>query len=210
MPNNFSYNNNVPFATNSPAVDQPEMLKNTKAISSIIGIDHVDFGTNGSGIHKQVTLLNVPTSGTPPGLGDGNGVIYSDVVAGLSRPFWQDSALTVFQMLVSNPLETNIVQNGYINIGGLILQWGVVNGTHGINNFFDALDSGTTLFNIPFPSNCFGVLANGLWSSSASSAPSSNFNLLVDLTTQTITSFNWIVNTNSNKYTQFFWFAVGN
>jgi hypothetical protein len=63
------YNNNVPFSTNNPSVDQPEILRNTQGISSLIAVDHVPFNTTNSGQHVQVTYNNVfsqtPTP-TPP------------------------------------------------------------------------------------------------------------------------------------------------
>lgn len=87
MPNNFTYNLNIPNPPNNPQTDVPLMQVNTNSLSSLISIDHIGFNTNNSGIHKQVTLRNK----TAPGLGDGQGVLYANLQGGQSWPFWQNA-----------------------------------------------------------------------------------------------------------------------
>lgn len=119
MPNNFTYNNGVPDGPDNPSDDQPDMKINTQSIESIIAVDHISFNTNGGGIHKQVTLLNQ----NAPGLGDGNGVLYANVVNGESWPIWQNNLGSTTLMSSA----TNNGTNGYTSLpGGMLIQWGLV------------------------------------------------------------------------------------
>ena len=142
MPNNFTYNNNVPNPPDNPSVDVPDMQTNSMSIESIIGVDHVTFNTNGGGIHKQVTLANEAA----PGLGDGNGVLYGNVGPSNSWPFWQNS-LQSFQVIGGNSANlprfatnTNYqassgtipsTNGGWSYLpGGMMIQYGIATSTH--------------------------------------------------------------------------------
>ncbi len=67
----YTYNNNIPFASNNPSTDQPNMQTNTNSISALIGVDHVGFNSSGSGAggngghHLQVTFDQTTTQTTP-------------------------------------------------------------------------------------------------------------------------------------------------
>ena len=60
----FTYNSGVPFATNNPSVDQPQMLINTVSNFGIWNVDHVGFNTTNTtgnpnasgGQHLRVTF----------------------------------------------------------------------------------------------------------------------------------------------------------
>jgi hypothetical protein len=72
----FTYNTAVPFATNNPSVDQPQMLINTVSGSGIWDVDHVGFNSTGvignpaasGGQHLQVTFNgnHTPAAQTDP------------------------------------------------------------------------------------------------------------------------------------------------
>lgn len=127
MPNNFDYNTDIPNAPNNPSNDQPLMKVNTNSINSLIGIDHVGFSTNGSGIHKQVTLINEAA----PGLGDGAGVLYANLQNSQSWPFWQNGAGTASQIISQVPTSTTVgPSSGYVTSlpGGLTVSAGFCTG----------------------------------------------------------------------------------
>src|SRR5271167_108295 len=89
MPNNFTYNLNLPNGSATPAVNRPGMTTNTNSISQLINIDHVGFNTMGSGIHLQARMNNQAA----PGLGDGTGVYYTNnplSPTGPSFPIYQN------------------------------------------------------------------------------------------------------------------------
>jgi hypothetical protein len=71
----FTYNSGVPFATNNPSNDQPQMLINTVSNFGIWNVDHVGFNTTNTtgnpnasgGQHLRVTFngKNPPTFSAP-------------------------------------------------------------------------------------------------------------------------------------------------
>ncbi len=192
----FAYNRDIPDAPNNPSVDQPDMFANTNAIDDIIAVDHYSFNTPTGGIHKQVTLINEAA----PGLGDGNGVLYANLVSSQSWPFWQN-ALGSVQLIGGIPVSGN---NGYVYLpGGLILQWGQVTST--IGNAFQTLTFSTN--NIAFPNNCFSVFTQPYGSGSI---PGSQATVDVRKSTINKLSFQWVYITNSGDYTGFYWAAIGN
>lgn len=70
----FTYNTGVPFATNNPSNDQPQMLINTVSNNGIWNVDHVGFNSTGiignpqasGGQHLQVTFNGKHTPGFTP------------------------------------------------------------------------------------------------------------------------------------------------
>lgn len=64
MATTYSFNENIPAANNNPSADQPIMQTNNASTKSIIGVDHVTFGTatggagSSDGQHLQVTYNN--------------------------------------------------------------------------------------------------------------------------------------------------------
>lgn len=55
---NLNYFTNIPFASNDPSIDQPNMQTNTNSISAWVDIDHYGFkdAQNLGGLHTQVTM----------------------------------------------------------------------------------------------------------------------------------------------------------
>lgn len=203
-----TYNLNLPNPPDDPANDVSGMQTNTNSISGLLLQDHFGFNDNAGGNHKQVHLKN---EAAPGGLGaNADGVFYANLASGQSWPFWQN-ALGSFQLAGQNLFTTN----GYVLLpAGLILQWGIVNGTHGGNSHFNGGDGGTVTFssaNIAFPNNCFGVLTNLLYNTNTGSAPSSAGSVNVDLFTLSKLKFDWNIAIGSTtQYVRFFWLAVGN
>ncbi len=134
---NFTYNPDIPDGPNNPSDDQPKMKINTNSTAGIINVDHIGFGQNNGGTHRQVTLTNEPA----PGLGGGNGVLFANDANSNSWPFWQNS-LQSFQIIGSNSANlpefatnTHYLSNGGTNPGvnggwtylpgGMLIQWGI-------------------------------------------------------------------------------------
>src|SRR6188508_1037394 len=59
----FNYNRNIPFATNSPAADQPNMLTNTNSTDDLIAVDHNSFNVPDGGYHKIIHQTLGPVGG---------------------------------------------------------------------------------------------------------------------------------------------------
>lgn len=77
----ISYVPNVPFATNNPSTDQPNMLINTNAISTIIGIDHNTFNLGAGDPGGYHTVIHFQDQGnTNPGKVAGFGQLFTKTV----------------------------------------------------------------------------------------------------------------------------------
>lgn len=164
------------------------MQTNTNAVNTLISLDHFTFADSQAGRHKQVTLTNEAA----PGLNGGNGVLYANLQAGQSRPFWQN-AVGSFQIpFIAAQSST---ANGYINLSGLIFQWGSTTAVQS--------SSGNTVsYPIPFPNAVFSVVGQVVTNDSSTIRFSllGNAGLASFDTTQTSTS----------HFTRLYWFAVGN
>lgn len=184
----IGYNLNIPFATNNPSTDQPNMLTNTNAINTLINIDHNTFSSANAGTHKQVTLTNQAA----PGFVGGNGVVYANVVSGQSQPFWQN-AIGSFQIPVID--AESIIADGYIDLGGLIFQWGSTT---------SVTSSSSTSVNFPltFPNAVFSVVGQVVTNDSSTI----RFSLLGNATLSGFTTSQ----TSTSHFTNLYWFAVGN
>jgi hypothetical protein len=147
MTNHFIYTDDIPASGNNPSVDQPKMKVNTNSIDSLIAVDHISFNTDGSGIHKQVTLLNE----SAPGLGDGDGVLYSALINGQAWPVWQN-ALGSTSLLSGQPNSGASSAIIYL-AGGIIIITSVITG--------GGLNTSNVTATFPyggFPTACFSVL----------------------------------------------------
>ena len=206
----FSYNQNIPDGPNNPSADQPLMKINTNSIFNIIAVDHIGFNSTPGGYHN-IIHFNDQGATTPPQV-LGVGQLFTKTVGSDQELFYESGNAVVTQLTGASPPSPGT--NGYVYLsGGILLQWGIVNGTHGSDNHFSGGDTGTVTFstsNIAFPNNCFGVTANALDDLSIGSKPTSNNNIVIDRSTLSKTKFDWLFVTNSSQYFRFFWMAIGN
>lgn len=147
MPN-FSYTTNIPFSSNSPSVDQPNMQTNTNSTANILAVDHVTFNAANGGTHKQVTLNTsnipiavdgsfVPTIFTNTKDGAGN-----TLPGSIAQFFGYSGAVAN-----SSGQYTSLSNGSVVLFGGIILKWGVVTGNGTAQNFVSA-----------FPNNVFSAV----------------------------------------------------
>ncbi len=140
----ITYNNNIPLATNSPSVDQPNMKINTNAIDTLLQVDHISFNTTNSGKHAQVTLPN-PLVADPTLTGTA-GEIYTKAISAAAQLFFANKNGPI-QL---TGLTTVATANGYITLpGGIIIKWGTATGS--------SAGSANT-FPVAFPANCFSIV----------------------------------------------------
>lgn len=204
---NFAYNNNIPNGPNNPSADWPSMQTNTNSTSGIIAIDHVGFGVNGGGLHKQVSLVNQSLGGIIAGA---NCDIYSNIFKGGSWPFFINSTVNG---LILGPAAHAFNGYAYLSLG-LIIQWGF-NSAVSSGSFSSGSASGTITFataNIAFDNFCFVAFAIPTYTA-AGGSPDGAGSVNIDQTSPTgidKTHFNWTFNSNSSKYTGFYWVAIGN
>lgn len=194
----FTYNRDIPDGPNNPSVDQPKMKTNTNSTDEIIDVDHYSFNDNSGGLHRQVNLVN---EASPSILG--NSVIYSNLQGGQSVPWVKNS-------VIDQPLFTGTVStsaSGYTSVlGGVIIQWGQVNGTHA--GAFNNADTFPVVFPTPFPNFCFAVETQLGYSSLLLIEEAI---IILDTASITNTGFTWtfLSDAGSTNYNQFRWMAIG-
>jgi len=209
----ISYNLNIPFQSNKPSVDQPNMLTNTNAIAAWVLVDHFGFNDNQGGWHKNI---HQPPQGTP-GTVAGINQLYAQNVSPNTTGGTPDTQLFTKTGAggISQITGNSAMNEGYQWLGGVIIQWGFV-GPAGVTtgSFASGFATGTVTFKdravgaIGFKTNLFSVsttlqytaaLPGGAGSVSIDTTPAStNFN-----------KFTWRFNSNSAQYTGFMWMAIG-
>lgn len=202
------------------------------------GIDHYKFSnlTVNNGMHKIIHQTVTDNSGNTR-LRSGSGattVFFPGATAGIEQSFaanytpdttspTTDSQLfsisgngTLFQLtgnLIGTPAGTDAINDGYAWMGGILLQWGIVQ----TDKFVNGVTSGTVTFKdripgaIGFPNNIFTIQTNALWTNSSGSPLGvGTVNVSRSKSNTDITGFNWQFNALSNKYVGFTWLAIGN
>lgn len=161
-------------------------------------VDHYD--NNGqcpsapttTGTAGNHSVIHMTTQGSDPGSFAGGVQLYSKLTTipggGVSEIFYKLSNGSVNQLTGGLPAS-----NGYIWVGGILLQWGTTSG------------AGTITFSPAFPNNCFNVqLTTGV---SGATSGAATYAIQSISTTQ----FKFIfAGGNGSGYGPFYWFAIGN
>lgn len=224
MPGPFEYNTNVPFATNAPSQDQPDMLQNTRSINSLINIDHYSFNQSAKdGWHRQVTLPNktIPTTAlnqgalwtqlaTSLGAGQESDLFYTQDSLGhayqLTRTI--DGAFSLFGLFTNNYGGAGTAYTGGWTFlagpatpGALMLQYGLFN-----PGGFSPAISGNIPFPVQFNSAPFVVLPTLV-----AKVGGTNSLHVVSVVSGSITNsqFTWNVDNTTTGYTGIYWIAIG-
>lgn len=143
----FTYTDDIPNSPNNPSNDQPIMKVNTNSVSGLIAVDHVGFNASGGGQHEQVTFNsnNVPSVPTSPPV-----LFTNNDAFGTPQLFFYsgNSSKTSDQY----KLGTN---GSTYAMGGIIIKWGVITVTAGINTItYSALSPAIS----SFPNATFSVV----------------------------------------------------
>lgn len=141
---NLPYTGNIPDPPHNPSTDVPDMQTNTNSIQTWTTLDHYGFTDNKGGWHQFVHLFNTSAPSLSSGSATADGVLYSSS----GNPFWANAAIPAGFPLAF-VTASSIIQNGYIKISGLIIQWGVVSAPSGTGGPFN--------FPTPFPNNFFSM-----------------------------------------------------
>lgn len=236
-----TYQPNIPTGSVPLNADYLNLQGNFQQLNVAYGYDHVPFSdTSGlpptpngiSGLHKaihQVPVSTVASNGPTNQPINGytattgfNQILSAQINDGINT----DTALysltsgNRLQQLTRNFVPVPSSPNGYTFIpGGLILQWGFVNGSHAMGsppvNVFDAGDTGTVTFatsNIAFPNSIINVFTQVYFTSTSSQGAPSNSSAItisIDFATMTKTQFKWKFVGSGSSYTKFTWYALG-
>jgi len=206
----YDYNQNIPFATNNPSDDQPEMLVNTNSIFSIIAKDHHGFEDNLGGYHN--IIHQNPQLIDPAAIPSINQIYVKNYTPDTTGGVADTQLFTRTGNGGISQLTGNSSQaEGYQWLGGVLIQWG-------FKTFSGVGDNaGTITFKnrvagaIPFPNNLFNVTAQVFYITTPPVATNSA-NIFIDKdATFTRLQFKWAVNSTSHGNIRgFFWQAIGN
>ena len=104
---------NEPLADDNLSDSQPKLQQNTNTIQSILEKSMLPFGDPNAGLFKQIDLKNITE--LPPAV-NGFGGIYN-----LNNKLtFRDGSGNIFPV----PIDINTLNQGYVNIGGFIIQMG--------------------------------------------------------------------------------------
>lgn len=218
----YTYTNDIPFENNAPSVDQPNMKVNTNSIDSLIGEDHISFNTPNGGYHKIVhqetggrtrSGAGAVTAGFPGAIANINQLFAADYTPDASvtttdTELFSTSGTGVVSQLTGNLLGTQ----GWIWVSGILVQWGSITFSGGA----DAEKTVTVTFKdrvagaIPFPNNCWQIVATLKIASTATSTASNTLAIRDFSTTQFRAKFNSSSSSGSTLFPGFHWVAIGN
>lgn len=191
------YNRDIPFATDSPAQDQPDMQENTNSIDNILAIDHISFNLSNGGYHNVVHLTSQPPPATVPTIGEVYSTTTNDGITTSELFFFQNSAGNISQLTRNftpiNP-AVNFGNGATVLAGGFILNYGTATQNTG----------GTVNFVRPFPFNVFSVVCTIL--------ENNNNRHFIQVKTANLTGFTVASRDSSgnDEANTFSWIAIGN
>ena len=208
------YSLNIPFATNDPSVDQPDMLENTNSTSTLIQQDHLGFNNqfngiaNSGGYHTNIHMIDQGAGFDPARITQVGQLFAKEVTLnGFTDValFYRTGTNVGFAnslTQITAPKNTVTGNNGYTFLpGGMIVQWGI------INPYPTPLQSATTIplvFNIPYPTACVNVQMTLINDTSTSNAQV----MSVRSSSVSNTGFSWNY-TGGSAYRGFYWMALG-
>jgi hypothetical protein len=214
----MTYNPNIPLPTDFLSDSQGDIRTNFTTANSAFSVDHTPFPTAiNAGYHKPVH--NIKQSVNPANVADTN-ILFAKTWIPTTVPPSASGDVQLFALtaagIVSQLTGFRASAEGFQWIGGLLIQWGVVNLTSG-GAGTSTHRTGTVTFTSrvasttpAFPTNCFLVLGNLIFSDSTDTT---NSNTLT-FNAATTTKFDWMVNSSTSslltKYPNFYWIALGN
>ncbi len=199
----MSYTLDIPNAPNNPSQDQPLMKANTNAINTLLSVDHVpfNFGTSGyhNVIHQTIQALDPVTISGVNQVYAKNITPVSSVTATDTQLFLKSGLGIISQM--SGRLDG---ADGYVWIGGILIQWGTVVFPIGTVTFKDRVPGA-----IDFPNNVFEVIVS-LTASATASQQATIGTRLVTTTGFTIKAVGGAGAFGPTGWPGFNWLAIGN
>lgn len=210
----MTYNPGVPTGSIPLNQDYLNLQNNFTAADDIFGVNHIKFSnaTAQKGYHTAIAL--VPQSPIPPAI-VGYGQLYCRTLNDLystDQTLYYKTGGDLVTQLTRNFQPDASSNQGYTFLpGGLVFQWGFVNGTKQADLHFDPGDNGIVTFNVSninFASTCFAVWAQPMYTSTGVPASTSASIIAIDRGF-TNTAFSWKIVGSGGSYTRFFWFAIG-
>lgn len=204
-----AYNRDIPAGPHNPSADQDPMKTNFNTIDTVFQVDHLAFTSTNAGYHN---LIHLALQGSDPAPITGITQVYSKNYTADTTGGQTDTQLFSMTGLggLSQLTGNFATSDGWVWIGGLLLQWGQVN-----TAFSSGSTTGTVVFKdrvagaIPFPNNCFGVWTNAYVS--FSSLPTATYSINIRKSNLSNTQFQFQFYSTQGAYQSgFAWIAIGN
>lgn len=225
-----TYSPSVPTGTVPLDQDYKNLQLNFSQADISFGVDHLKFSNNTpqNGYHTVIHEVPFGTwNPASPGTGLPTNIAgYNQIIAMNWTPdFATATADTQLFALTGNggksQLTGSSVQtDGWQWVGGILIQWGIVPPPAASSGSFSGGNAngsvtyqnrGPASQGIPFPNNCFVVIATPFWTTTAPSGEASvNIQRSATAPFYPITGFTYQMNSNSSQYTGFNWIAIGN
>lgn len=200
----MSYTANVPVSGQTLGNSRPIINANFGAINTAFSVNHVAFNSADQGKHKFCTFLTQGTSSaSSPGTAANDVNFYSRSQTGFdgSAPnlylqFGPNGAGAA-DVLMTRRIAPVTASNGYTFLpGGLILQWGFLQGAPFIAN------NAAVTFPLTFPSAIYNIQMTGV------TASTDDKTINVKNGSQTTSGFN-VICSGSSQFTFINWVAIG-
>lgn len=224
----FTFDTTVPAANNAPRNDQPKMQINNASTSGLISEDHIGFNSPNGGFHK---IIRQPTGPTTQDLTrSGAGAVYANIPANIvdvnqiiAGQYTPDATVTttdtqlfslsggnIISQLTGSELTNTSQSDGWVWVGGILLQWGFVSSTtSGAFNTVTFKNRQPGM--IPFPNNCFFVGATLSVANATTISDIRTSQIVIKGSSVSTTSFSWIYNFDTSGIARgFYWYAIGN
>lgn len=212
-----SYNPNIPQATDFLADSQLDIKNNFNQANTTFGVNHIAFNVApDNGLHKWVQMPLVANyAAITPAPAASQDVVYSKTAtseaAGTETNLFMspDASGNEYQLTRTvtgkfSSFGTTAANKGWTFLpGGLLLQYGFVNGT---------LSGGTSAsitFPVAFTTGVFSLQTSLAYTTTAPSSTGGVGNVTFDTASLSTTGFTYTVITNSSAYKRFYWVAIG-
>ena len=184
--------------------DYQNLQNNFTQLDTTFKVDHIPLTqAPNNGFHIPIHLVD--NAGSTPSKVTGTGILWNNTVTFNGNTdealfFRGNTGGSANITQITAPYGFSAAQNGYVFIpGGIIMQWGFINSTA---STFTPLLFATS--NINFPSSCIFITTQPYGTLASSQAT-------VEIQDSTVSNlgFSWAFVTNSNKYSGFYWMALG-
>ncbi len=194
----MSYTLDIPNAPNNPSQDQPLMKANTNAINTLLAVDHVPFNFGTSGYHN---VIHQTVQSLDPVTIAGVNQVYAKNITPTSTVTTTDTQLfTKTGLGVISQLTGRLDgAEGYVWIGGILVQWGNANFPSSSITFKDRVPGA-----IDFPNNIFAVYVS--FKNTSGTAVNATIGVRNPLTT----GFTVSTTGASASWSGYYWLAIGN
>jgi|WetSurMetagenome_2_1015567.scaffolds.fasta_scaffold20470_2 hypothetical protein len=201
-----------------------QIRNNLDGTYNTLDVDHQNTSEPNPGYHAIIHGQNQTTASTVAGINQVlMGIPGTLIVNGVTTPAIPSNGDTQLYALtgmggLSQLTGNSAATNGFQWIGGILIQWGYVFGTHsGSSQLFNAGDEANLLFataNYNFPTACLGVWTQLMYRTTPAGDATAQVQIGLDSNNAiNKLQFHWKISYSqgfaTNYWNRFFWVAIG-